>query len=350
MRNIIVFQAFYDINTLRFSITLLVSAVLLLNTIPVFAAEKMIVIGHKSPDTDSVISAIAYANLKHRIGVKEASPAVAGRLNSETRFVLDYFKVPYPETITDCQDRCKRVVLVDHNEMPQAVDNLNAENVEEVVDHHRIGGFASKKAIFFLSEPVGATAGIISNLYEQNKVPISREMAGLMMSAILSDTVLLKSPTSTPRDADTIVKLARIAGIDDPMKFGIELLRVKSNITTRTAKDILLGDLKKFNFSGTKAVVGQIEVMDLNDLAVKRASILEEMNNMKDIEKLDMVVMMLTDVIKEASDLLFVGNAAAAQGFEKAFGGKIADNSIYREKCLSRKLQVIPLLDVAFKK
>ena len=349
MKNIWFFKSGSSTVKRRFTTILIVTVVLLILTASAFAADKVIVIGHKAPDTDAAVSAITYANLKNMMGVKEVTPAVAGHLNSETKFVLDYFKIPYPEMITDCQHQCKKVILVDHNDMAQAVDNLNGENVVEVVDHHRIGGFTNSKAVFFLNEPVGATAGIIANLYEQNKVPISREMAGLMMSAILSDTVLFKSPTSTPRDRAAVMKLARIADID-PMKFGIELLRIKTNIASKSAKDLVMGDFKKFNFGGTKSGVGQIEVMDLNDLRPKRSSILEEMNKVKDSEKLDMVVMMLTDIMEEGSDLLFVGNAAAAQAFEKAFGGKINENSIYREKFLSRKLQVIPLLDAAFKK
>ncbi|MDM7935085.1 MAG: manganese-dependent inorganic pyrophosphatase [Methanothrix sp.] len=309
--------------------------------------EKIYVVGHKSPDTDSVTSAITYANLKNALGMKEAVPAVAGDPNNETRFLLDYFKIPYPEKITDARD--KKVILVDHNEMAQAVDNLNMENIVEVVDHHKIGGLATGKPIFFLNEPVGATGGIIANLYEQNGVPISKEMAGLMMAAILSDTVLFKSPTCTPRDKAAVEKLSRIAGVD-PMKFGMDLLKAKSDISSKSARDILMGDFKKFDFSGTKAGVGQIEVMDLSDLAPKRASILEEMKKMREAEKLDMVVLMLTDVIKEASDLLFVGTPQAAEGFEKAFGGKLSNNSIYKEKVLSRKKQVIPPLESAFKK
>jgi manganese-dependent inorganic pyrophosphatase len=310
-------------------------------------ADKIYVVGHKSPDTDSVTSAITYANLKNALGMKEVVPAAAGDINNETKFLLDYFKVPAPEKLTDATD--KKVILVDHNEMAQAVDKLNTDNIVEIVDHHKIGGIQTGKPIFFLNEPVGATGGIIANLYEQNKVPISKEMAGLMMSAILSDTVLFKSPTCTPRDKAAVEKLAKIAGID-PMKFGMELLKAKSDISSKSAKDILTGDFKKFDFSGTKAGVGQIEVMDLKDLVPKRAAILAEMNNMKDAEKLDMVVLMLTDVMKEASDILFVGTAGAAAGFEKAFGGKISNNSIYKEKVLSRKKQVIPPLEGAFKK
>jgi manganese-dependent inorganic pyrophosphatase len=309
--------------------------------------ENIYVIGHKSPDTDSVTSAITYANLKNALGMSEAKPAVAGDLNGETKFVLDYFKVPYPEKLTDATG--KKVILVDHNEMAQAVDKLDTENIVEIVDHHKIGGLSIGKPIFILCEPVGATGGIIANLYEQNKKEISKQMAGLMMASILSDTVLFKSPTCTPRDKAAVEKLAKIAEVD-PMKFGMELLKAKSDISSKSAKDILMGDFKKFDFSGTKSGVGQIEVMDLKDLEPKRAAILDEMNKMKDAEKLDMVVLMLTDVMKEASDILFVGNASAAAGFEKAFGGKLANNSIYKEKVLSRKKQVIPPLEGAFKK
>jgi manganese-dependent inorganic pyrophosphatase len=308
--------------------------------------DKIYVVGHKSPDTDSVTSAITYANLKNALGMNEVVPAAAGDINNETKFLLDYFKVPAPEKLTDATD--KKVILVDHNEMAQAVDKLNEENIIEIVDHHKIGGIKTGKPIFFLNEPVGATGGIIANLYETNGVKISREMAGLMMAAILSDTVLFKSPTCTPRDKTAVDKLSKIAGVD-PMKFGMDMLKAKSDISAKSAKDILTGDFKKFDFSGTKAGVGQIEVMDLKDLQPKRAAILVEMNNMKEQEKLDMVVLMLTDVIKEASDILFVGNDKAAKGFEKAFGGKISNNSIYKEKVLSRKKQVIPPLEGAFK-
>jgi manganese-dependent inorganic pyrophosphatase len=308
--------------------------------------DKIYVVGHKSPDTDSVTSAITYANLKNALGMMDVVPAAAGDINNETSFLLDYFKVPAPEKLIDATD--KKVILVDHNEMAQAVDKLNEENIIEIIDHHKIGGIKTGKPIFFLNEPVGATGGIIASLYEKNGVNISREMAGLMMAAILSDTVLFKSPTCTPQDKVAVEKLSKIAGVD-AMKFGMDMLKAKSDISSKSAKDILTGDFKKFDFSGTKAGVGQIEVMDLKDLESKRAAILAEMNKMKDQEKLDMVVLMLTDVIKEASDILFVGNDKSAQGFEKAFGGKISNNSIYKEKVLSRKKQVIPPLEGAFK-
>jgi len=309
--------------------------------------DKIYVVGHKSPDTDSVTSAITYANLKKSLGMAEVVAAAAGDVNTETKFVLDSFKVAYPEKLTDATG--KNVILVDHNEMAQAVDNLNEDNILEIVDHHKIGGIKTGKPIYFINEPIGATGGIIANLYDQSGVKISKEMAGLMMAAILSDTVLFKSPTCTPKDKVAVEKLSKLAGVD-PMTFGMEMLKAKSDVASKSAKDILMGDFKKFDFSGVKAAVGQIEVMDLKDLEPKRAGILDEMNKVRDAENLDMIVLMLTDVMKEASDLLFVGNAQAAASFETAFGGKISNNSIYKEKVLSRKKQVIPPLEGAFKK
>ena len=304
--------------------------------------NKIYVIGHRYPDADSVISAIAYANLKKELSPKEFVPAVAGDLNNETKFALDYFNVPYPEKLTDATD--KKVILVDHNEMIQATNKLNVDNIFEVVDHHKIGGLATSRPIFFLIEPVGATSTIIANLYEQNNVSISQKMAGLMMFAILSDTAQFKSPTCTPSDRAAVDKLAKRSGIN-PLG-----LMHKRDIYTKSAKDILMDDFKRFDFSGTKAGIGQIEVMDLADLAPKRASFLDEMKKIKDAEKLDMVILMQTDTKKEASDILFVGNNYCAGLFEKALDGKIANNSLYKEKCISRKKQVVPPLEAAFKK
>ncbi|MBN2094809.1 MAG: manganese-dependent inorganic pyrophosphatase [Candidatus Aenigmarchaeota archaeon] len=309
------------------------------------AGDKLYVIGHKSPDTDSVASAIAYAALKKALGVN-AIPATAGEINNETEFILEQFGILAPEVL---KNACgKSLILVDHNETGQAVDGLGEADLVEVVDHHKIGGLQTGKPIFFHNEPVGATGTIIASLYEQTGVEIPKEIAGLMMSAILSDTVLFKSPTCTQKDRDTVEKLSKIC-LKDPMAFGLEMLKAKSDLGSKSAKDLLMNDFKKFDFNGVKAGVGQIEVMDIKDLEPKREALLAEMNALLSSENLDMVVMMLTDVMTEASDLLFAGNERARLGFEEAFCGKIENNSIYREKVLSRKKQVIPPLEGAFK-
>ncbi len=304
--------------------------------------NKIYVIGHKNADADSVISAIAYANLKNELSPKEFVPAVAGDLNNETKFALDFFKVPYPEKITDATG--KKVILVDHNEMARSVDKLNIDNIYEVIDHHKINGLATNKPIFFLNEPVGATSTIIAKLYEQNNVSISPKMAGLMMFAITSDTAQFKSPTCTQIDETTVSKLVKISGIN-PLG-----LMHRRDIYIKSAKEILMGDFKRFDFSGTKAGIGQIEVTDLAYLAPKKASLLDEMGKVRDAEKLNMVILMQTDTNKNASDILFVGNNYCAGLFEKALDGKITKNSLFKENCISRKKQLVPLLEVAFKK
>jgi manganese-dependent inorganic pyrophosphatase len=308
-------------------------------------ADNVYVVGHKSPDTDSVAAAISYANLKNQLGLPDIYiPAAAGTINSETKFVLEHFSVPVPETITDAKG--KKIILVDHNEVAQAVDNIKEAELMEVVDHHKIGDIQTGSPIFFHNEPVGSTATIISAMYDQYKVPISREMAGVMISAILSDTVLFKSPTCTDKDKEQVAKLAKIIG-EDYEQYGIAMLTAKSDISTKTVRDIVKGDYKHFDFAGTKAGVGQIEVMDLSVLAPRKKEILEDMEKVRKEEGLSFVLIMLTDVMKEASDLLFVGKPV--EKFEKAFDGKMENNSIYKKGVLSRKKQVIPPLEAAFK-
>ncbi|WP_228369581.1 manganese-dependent inorganic pyrophosphatase [Methanothrix harundinacea] len=308
-------------------------------------ADNVYVVGHKSPDTDSVAAAISYANLKNQLGTPEIYvPAAAGTINSETKFVLDHFSVPVPETITD--GKGKKIVLVDHNEVGQAVENIKEATIFEVIDHHKIGDITTPNPIFFHNEPVGSTATIVSAMYDQYKVPISKEMAGVMMSAILSDTVLFKSPTCTPKDKDEVAKLAKITG-EDFQQYGIAMLTAKSDISSKTAMEIVKGDYKHFDFAGTKAGVGQIEVMDLSVLVPRKKEILETMEKVRKDEGLSFVLIMLTDVMKEASDLLFVGSPV--DKFEKAFEGKMENNAIYKKGVLSRKKQVIPPLEAAFK-
>ncbi len=308
-------------------------------------ADNVYVVGHKSPDTDSVAAAISYANLKNQLGLPDIYiPAAAGVINSETKFVLEHFSVPVPETITDAKG--KKIILVDHNEVAQAVDNIKDANLMEVVDHHKIGDIQTGSPIFFHNEPVGSTATIISAMYDQYKVPVTKEMAGVMISAILSDTVLFKSPTCTDKDKEQVAKLAKIIG-EDYEQYGIAMLTAKSDISTKTARDIVKGDYKHFDFAGTKAGVGQIEVMDLSVLMPRKKEILEDMEKVRKEEGLSFVLIMLTDVMKEASDLLFVGKPV--DKFEKAFDGKMENNSIYKKGVLSRKKQVIPPLEAAFK-
>ena len=222
------------------------------------------VVGHKNPDTDSVTSAIAYAELKKAMGM-DAVPASQGELNPETKMVLDKFGFSAPEQVTDATG--KQVILVDHGELSQAPDNLAQGEVLEVVDHHKIGDISTSSPIFFYAKPVGCTGTILKEIYDTNKVEIPKNIAGIMLSAIISDTVLFKSPTTTEEDKKACDELAKIAGISDMESLAMEMFKAKSAVEGVPAKDLLFRDYKDFDMAGNKIGVGQLELVDLSLVA-----------------------------------------------------------------------------------
>lgn len=310
----------------------------------VIMEDVIYVVGHKNPDTDSVCSAIAYANLKNLQGERNVKPARAGELNPETVFVLNYFKLQAPKLLVDATN--KKLIIVDHNEIGQALANIDKAEIIEVWEHHRLGGMQTPKPIFFHSEPVGSTATLIAEQYFNRKIKLTEEIAGILLAAILSDTVIFKSPTCTEKDKKMTEKLKQTAGIDFK-SFGMEMFKAKANIAAKNASDILNTDFKEFNFSGNKIGIGQIEVMDTSDIKKKKVDMLKEMEKLRAQRGLLQVVLMVTDIMKEASELWFVGEKKDI--FEKAFGKKLKEGSIYLEKCMSRKKQVVPPLETAFK-
>lgn len=301
------------------------------------------VVGHKSPDTDSICAAIAYAELKKKLGV-DAVPARLGELNSETDFVLKKFGIPVPELMTDATG--KKLIIVDHSETTQAPDNFDKAEVVEIVDHHKIGDITTPNPIFFLAMPVGCTCTIIKKLYDYFGIEIPKEIAGIMLSAILSDTVMFKSVTTTDEDKERAKELAKIAGIEDIEAYAMEMFKAKSDIAGKTPRDLIFRDFKDYVMSGKKVGVGQIEIVDLSLLADIKDSIYEEMKKVKEEAQRHSVFLMLTDIMKEATELLVVTDEPAV--VEKAFGIPLKEKSVWLEKVMSRKKQVVPPLEKAF--
>ncbi|MDL1955753.1 MAG: manganese-dependent inorganic pyrophosphatase [Candidatus Desulfofervidus auxilii] len=301
------------------------------------------VVGHKSPDTDSICAAIAYAELKKKLGV-DAVPARLGELNTETDFVLKKFGIPVPELMTDATG--KKLIIVDHSETTQAPDNFDKAEVVEIVDHHKIGDITTPNPIFFLAMPVGCTCTIIKKLYDYFGIEIPKEIAGIMLSAILSDTVMFKSVTTTDEDKERAKELAKIAGIEDIEAYAMEMFKAKSDIAGKTPRDLIFRDFKDYVMSGKKVGVGQIEIVDLSLLADIKDSIYEEMKKVKEEAQRHSVFLMLTDIMKEATELLVVTDEPAV--VEKAFGIPLKEKSVWLEKVMSRKKQVVPPLEKAF--
>ncbi|MEM5852785.1 MAG: manganese-dependent inorganic pyrophosphatase [Candidatus Aenigmatarchaeota archaeon] len=290
------------------------------------------VVGHKAPDTDSVCSAIVYAGLK---GFK---PVVAGEINEETKYVLDYFKVPIPEKIENASG--KTLVLVDHNEPSQRVDG--AEKIIAIIDHHKMN-FNYPEPIFVHVEPVGSTATIIAKMFLE-EIKKDETYSGLLLAAILSDTVVFKSPTTTEDDRKIAEELAKVAKIPDMIKFGIEIKKVKTNIKNREIPDIILEDFKDYEFFGKKVGIGQVEVVDLEEVEERKGEILDFLKKLKEDRGYEIVLFMATDIMKEGTELYFVGNHIIV---EKAFGFKLEGNSIWLPGVMSRKKQVVPGIEKA---
>lgn len=307
--------------------------------------SKVYVTGHKSPDTDSIAAAISYSYLKRQLGM-DAVAARAGEPNKETKFALDYFKVEAPVLLTSVarknpDDEKTKVILVDHNESKQCVDGIKDADVLELIDHHRLGDFETDTPIFILIRPVGCVNTVIWGLYKQNHVQPSKEVAGMMLSAIISDTVLFRSPTCTEEDKQAVKELAEIAGVDYE-KYGMDMLKAGADISDYSAEKLAHNDTKEFEAGGKVFSCGQISVMDLAPIDAKKADIMKELEATKAAKNYEASYLMVTNILTEDTYLWFTDGAEAAA--EKAFGKKAENGAIYLPKVMSRKKQVAPFL------
>ena len=300
------------------------------------------VVGHKSPDTDSVAAAIAYAALMKAKG-EDFVPAVSGKLNPESEVVLKQFGFPTPEILTDATG--KKIALVDHSDLAQAPDNLSAGEVVAVVDHHKIGDVTTNQPIFFCNMPVGCSCTVLKFLYDLDGVKVDPKVAGIMLSAILSDTVNFKSPTCTEADKKAVKELAAIAGVKDTDAIFMEMLKAKSAVAGVPPMDLLHRDYKDFDMKGKKVGVGQLELATLDQVASMRDALYAAMKEQKGSER-HSVLLMLTDVVKEGTDLMVISDDPAM--IESAFGKKLQGNSMWIDGMMSRKKQTVPNLQKAF--
>lgn len=303
------------------------------------SSQVIYVVGHRNPDADSICSAIAYANLKNQLGDPEVVPARAGPPDAETGFALRYFGVRVPVLLEDATGL--RLILVDHNEVGQALPHIDQAEILEVWEHHRIGDLPLTTPIVFHCEPVGATATLIGERYVAREVPPSREMAGVMLAAILSDTLLFRSPTTTERDRAMVAWLAPIAGVD-PAAFGHRMLEIKAAaFEHQDPTELVRNDFKEFELGGRRVGIAQVEVLHPAVLAAHKADIVREMRAVRDARGLSQLILMLTDVEATESDLWFVGEDPEL--FEQAFG-PLDDDTIHLPGVISRKKQVLPRL------
>jgi manganese-dependent inorganic pyrophosphatase len=299
------------------------------------------VVGHKSPDTDSVTSAIAYAALQKAQGV-DAIPAMQGELNPETTMVLNKFGFSAPEILTDGAG--KQIVLVDHSDLAQAPDNLKDAELMGIIDHHKVGDITTNNPILFNAQPVGCTGTVLKQLYDINNVEIPKNIAGIMLCAILSDTVMFKSPTCTEADKVACEALAKIAGVDDMEALAMEMFKAKSAVDGVPAKDLVFRDYKDFDMNGKKVGIGQLELVDLSLVAGIRDDLYNACKEVK-ADGRHTVLLMLTDIMKEGTDLMVVSDDPSIA--EGAYGTKLDGQCMWVDGMMSRKKQTLPALQKA---
>lgn len=308
--------------------------------------DKELVFGHQNPDTDAITAAMAFSYFQNQLGYETEAVAL-GEPNDETKYALNHFEMKAPRVVKTVANEVDKVMLVDHNEPQQSVADLDKVTVTHLVDHHRIANFNTAQPLWITARPYGCVSTIITELFQQKHIDIPAHLAGMMLSAIISDTLLLKSPTTTDHDREAVKYLAKVAGVEDYEKYGIDMLKAGTNIAKKSDNAIVDGDSKTFELAGRKVRVGQVNTVDLDDVFSRQADLEQEMHNLMDANGYETFVLMVTNILNSDTQLLVVG--ANTDKVEKAFGKKLDDHHrMDLPGVVSRKKQVVPPLTDAF--
>ena len=293
--------------------------------------SKELVFGHQKPDTDAITAAMAFSYFQNQLGYETEAVAL-GEPNDETKFALKTFGMEAPRVIETAANEVDKVMLVDHNEPQQSVSDIDKVTVTHLVDHHRIAGFETAQPLWATVRPYGCVSTIITELFQEKHINIPANLAGMMLSAIISDTLLLKSPTTTDHDREAVKYLAKIAGVEDYEKYGIEMLKAGTNLGAKSDADIVDGDAN---------------TVDLDDVFARQADLESQMQSMMDDNDYDLFLLIATNILNSDSELLVIGDPA--EKVEAAFGKKLNENKrMNLPGVVSRKKQVVPPLTDAF--
>lgn len=309
---------------------------------------KQLVFGHQNPDTDAIAAAIAYAYLEKQKGYDTEAVAL-GEPNDETQYALKYFHTDAPRVVKTVANEVDKVMLVDHNEPQQSAPDIDKVTVTHVIDHHRIQNFNTAQPLYYHAEPVGCVSTIIYEEYQMAGVEIPKNIAGLMASAIISDTLLLKSPTTTAKDRTALAALAQEAGID-PKKYGLTMLKAGTNIAGKPAAELVDEDAKSFEMNGQSVRIAQVNVVDLGDVKDRIDEFKDAMKQEAKKEHYDLFVTLVTNILDSNTEGIVVGATGAKDTFAKAFKTTLRNGTAQLPGVVSRKKQVVPPLTEAFGK
>lgn len=309
---------------------------------------KIFVTGHIKPDLDSIVAAITFAEYKKLLGLTDVIPTMTGEANPETKYVFNKFKVDLPQTLNIEQIAPDdQIVLVDHNEVDQRVPGLNPEQIISIYDHHTVY-LNMSHPIEVVVLPLGSSNTVAWQLFQNNNFEVSKELATLMLCAILSDTVGLNSSTTTEVDKKAVASLSQISGITDTQGLTLEIFKAKSDIAALTDEQVILNDYKIFDF-GKKVLIGQVETVEQDVLLNNRKQgLLISLQSIKDREKVDFIILAVTDILKINTKLLVTGEGEMDL-IQKAFGGTVSENILDIGPKMSRKKDIAPVIEIALK-
>ncbi len=296
------------------------------------------VFGHTNPDTDSISCAITMANLQNQIG-REAQSFRLGEINKETQYALNVFGLEEPELLSNI-DNNANVIMVDNNEFSQSLPGIENAHIQMVVDHHRLN-LQTAEPVYCIAEPVGCASTIMYKLYKQDDVTITPKMAGIMLSAIISDTLMFKSPTCTEQDKITAERLAKIAGIN-LYDYGYKLLEAGTDISNLSGLEIINVDSKDFRHNDLKITISQINSSNLEEVFKRKIEIEQAIEQRIQNENIDLFVFLATDILEANSKAIVLGNRIDI--FERAFRTKLISNTTLLKGMVSRKKQILPAI------
>jgi len=303
-----------------------------------------LIFGHKNPDTDSICSALAYADLKTAIGA-DVEAVRLGSVSAETQFALNAFQTAAPRLVEAVAAEASHVILVDHNERQQSANDIDDVTISEVIDHHRIANFETAGPLYYRAEPVGCTSTIVFKMFKEAGVDVSPRIGGLMLSAIISDTLLLKSPTCTAEDVAAAHDLAVVAGVD-MATYGLELLKAGASLRDRSIAQLIATDSKEFTMGGAKVEIAQVTAIDVDDVLSRQDELESALRDLIATKGLDLFLFVITDILNNDSVALALGPRADA--VETAYGVTLENNRALLQGVVSRKLQIVPVLTETF--
>ncbi len=303
--------------------------------------KEILIFGHKNPDTDSICSSLVKERLSKKLKMENVRAVRLGKINKETKYVLDYLKLQEPELVEKLEDG-QQVIMVDHNEFNQSVEKIEKAKILEVVDHHRIANFETLEPLSYTARPYGCTSTILLEEYKIKNVEISKEEAILMASSIMSDTLLLKSPTTTEHDKKALEELEKIIGIDIK-EYGLEMLKAGTDLNDFTAKELISLDAKSLDKNGTKFIIAQVNTVNIPDVLKRQEELENAIKEEIESKGLELFVLAITDILNSNSEIIALGNKVDA--VEKGFDKKLENNRVFLEGVVSRKKQLLPNID-----